>query len=319
MNELLSHIEKTLAITDFDAALAGYAELYAQSPQFFLQRPYKNKNHLTHVQNAANLARLTLYHKIQPFGEVSARVKAAIEHFVGKTPLQLSPLQRPSYFYVPGLRDNAFYDESEFKDFAMIREQAAPLLKAYAASMEELGSQNYLDDFGNLPDTPHWRALNQNKWMSTTLIKGGEPLALDDESLIQIRDVVAKNDLADCPPHAPEMFLSVLKPDAYIPPHFGLSNVKVTAHLPLKVNKHAWLEVKGEKRNWADRDYLIFDDSLQHSAGNPHHEERAVLIFDLWHPDLNEDERSAISSLIHTQQQWHKSYGMLASVDRGTY
>ena len=84
MNELLSHIEKTLAITDFDAALAGYAELYAQSPQFFLQRPYKNKNHLTHVQNAANLARLTLYHKIQPFGEVSARVKAAIEHFVGK-------------------------------------------------------------------------------------------------------------------------------------------------------------------------------------------------------------------------------------------
>ncbi|TPV61863.1 aspartyl/asparaginyl beta-hydroxylase domain-containing protein [Aestuariibacter sp. GS-14] len=319
MNELLLNIEKALAVSDFDSALNYYAALHSSNPAFFRQRPFQNNNHRTHVQNAANLARRDLYTRIQPFGTCSGRLNAAIENLVGLKPLALPELQRPSYFYVPGLRDSAFYDESEFKGFATIKELVSSLLTDYASSNQQLGSQNYLDDFANLPSTEQWQALNQNKWMSTTLIKGGNYMPLEDERLVRIRELVAQNDLATCPPHAPEMFISVLKPGAYIPPHFGLSNVKVTAHLPLKVNKNAWLEVKGERRDWANRDYLIFDDSLQHSAGNPHTEERAVLIFDLWHPDLTSEERIAISALIASQQQWHKSYGMLANVDRGTY
>lgn len=319
MNKKITEIENNLASGALDAVLQGYAVLFQQQSTFFTKRPYTSKNHLTHVQNAANLARKKLYDDLIPLGKVSTRIKAAIEHFTGARQLTLPSLQKPSYFYVPGLRDNAFYDESEFTGFAEIRKNVESLLDAYAKEQCQMGEHNYLDDFGNLPKTEQWHQLNQNNWLSTSLIKGGKKADLNDKRLQQIREIVSANALADCPPHAPEMFISVLKPGAYIPPHFGLSNVKVTAHLPFKVTNKAWLEVKGERRFWDGRSYLIFDDSLEHSAANEHDDERAVLIFDLWHPDLTQQERSAISEIVVKHESWHKQFGMLARVDRGTY
>lgn len=319
MNKIITDIEKNLAGGDWDAALNGYTDLYKQQSSFFTQRPYTSKNHLTHVQNAANLARKRLYDELIPFGNVSKRIKAAVDHFSGSRQIALPQLQRPSFFYVPGLRDDAFYEESEFPHFAEIRQEVESLLEAYASEQSHMGEQNYLNDFSNLPKTEQWHQLNQNKWLATSLIKGGEKADLDDERLLHIREIVSANVLADCPPHAPEMFISVLKPGAYIPPHFGLSNIKVTAHLPLRVSDKAWLEVKGERRHWNARSYLIFDDSLEHSAANEDTNERAVLIFDLWHPDLTQPERSAICEILVKHERWHQQFGMLARVDRGTY
>lgn len=228
-------------------------------------------------------------------------------------------LQRPSFLYIPGLRDQAFYDEAEFPRFAEIRQKLVGLLENYVNEQSQIGEHNYLDDFDNLPNTESWNQLNQNKWLATSLIKGGEYVDLDDDRLSLIRDIVSENVLADCSPHAPEMFISVLKPGAYIPPHFGLSNVKVTAHLPLRVSNKAWLEVKGIRRYWDECNYLIFDDSLEHSAANEGTEERVVLIFDLWHPDLTKQERTAISEIVIRYNSWYQQYGVLAKVDRGTY
>jgi aspartate beta-hydroxylase len=43
---------------------------------------------------------------------------------------------------------------------------------------------------------------------------------------------------------------------------------------------------------------LIFDDSFVHEAWNDSDEVRAVLIFDLWNPYLQEPEREAMSAAI---------------------
>jgi aspartyl/asparaginyl beta-hydroxylase (cupin superfamily) len=50
--------------------------------------------------------------------------------------------------------------------------------------------------------------------------------------------------------------------------------------------------VRGEA--WA------FDDSINHEAWNNSADDRIVLIFDVWHPDLTEQERRDITSLLET-------------------
>ena len=53
----------------------------------------------------------------------------------------------------------------------------------------------------------------------------------------------------------------------------------------------------GETREWEEGKLLIFDDAIEHEAWNHGSSERVILIFDVWHPDLDEDERCAITTM----------------------
>ena len=68
------------------------------------------------------------------------------------------------------------------------------------------------------------------------------------------------------------------------------------------------LTVDGETLTWDDGKCLVFDDSYLHSVKHTsfnndkypsneiiEQEDRVVLIIDLWHPDLSEEEREAIN------------------------
>jgi aspartyl/asparaginyl beta-hydroxylase (cupin superfamily) len=57
--------------------------------------------------------------------------------------------------------------------------------------------------------------------------------------------------------------------------------------------------VRGEA--WA------FDDSINHEAWNRSDSERVILLFDVWRPELNEDERLLISTLLEAVRQYRTS------------
>jgi aspartate beta-hydroxylase len=42
---------------------------------------------------------------------------------------------------------------------------------------------------------------------------------------------------------------------------------------------------------------LIFDDAFEHAARNHTKEDRLVLLFDLWHPDLSIEERAGVEDM----------------------
>lgn len=44
-------------------------------------------------------------------------------------------------------------------------------------------------------------------------------------------------------------------------------------------------------RSWKEGKLLIFDDSFEHEVWHNGTEVRLVLIVDVWHPDLTEEER----------------------------
>ncbi len=54
------------------------------------------------------------------------------------------------------------------------------------------------------------------------------------------------------------------------------------------------MRVGEEIRAWKAGELAIFDDSVNHEAWNQSCETRVVLLFDIPHPELDEDERRAI-------------------------
>ena len=98
---------------------------------------------------------------------------------------------------------------------------------------------------------------------------------------------------------APNVLFSKLAAGARIPPHHGMLNARLICHLPLVVPSGCGFRVGGETREWEQGKLLIFDDTIEHEAWNQGPLDRIILIFDVWHPDLDQHERRAITSLFN--------------------
>ena len=55
--------------------------------------------------------------------------------------------------------------------------------------------------------------------------------------------------------------------------------------------------VGGQDRQWHEGTLLTFDDSILHEAVNRGTQDRVVLIFEIWRPELSEEERAAVTAL----------------------
>ena len=97
---------------------------------------------------------------------------------------------------------------------------------------------------------------------------------------------------------SPSVLFSKLKPGARINPHTGLWNCRLICHLPLVVPSGRGSRVGDERRDVVRGEVWAFDDSINHEAWNNSVDDRIVLIFDVWHPDLIEQERRDITSLL---------------------
>jgi aspartyl/asparaginyl beta-hydroxylase (cupin superfamily) len=73
----------------------------------------------------------------------------------------------------------------------------------------------------------------------------------------------------------------------------------VLVHLPLIVPPGCGFRVGNQVREWVPGQALVFDDTIEHEAWNDSDELRVVMIFDIWHPALNESERRLITAMAH--------------------
>uniref|UniRef100_UPI0040488DF6 aspartyl/asparaginyl beta-hydroxylase domain-containing protein n=1 Tax=Rheinheimera sp. TaxID=1869214 RepID=UPI0040488DF6 len=298
----------------FDVALDIYSEWFLNAPEFFQQVKVQGST-ATHYQNAASLARKALYDRVHQQTSVSTRLKKAVDFFFGLVSKQFQhQLQHPSFFYVPDLKAQPFYTLAEIPALSELVSQ----INAFKPELLTLGQQSYqyyVDSSGPVPNTNSWQEV-KHKWFSTHLLRGDERTEYVTGKLAECVDLLAHELIAHCPPHAAEAFVSSLLPGAEIPPHFGISNIKLTVHVPLEVNSACWLKAGEETFHWsADAAVMIFDDSFLHSAANHSEQRRDVLIFDIWHPDLTLSERQAIAHFMSQHQLWVEKYGKLAALD----
>ena len=91
--------------------------------------------------------------------------------------------------------------------------------------------------------------------------------------------------------------MSLLAPGTHLKRHYGPANHKWRLHLPLVVPVEAEAvrhRVSDTTLHWEEGKVLLFDDSFEHEVWNDAGTTRAVLIVDLWHPELDEDARAAV-------------------------
>ena len=93
---------------------------------------------------------------------------------------------------------------------------------------------------------------------------------------------------------------SLLRAGARIMPHTGMFNTRLICHLPILVPPDCGFRVGNDTRRWEEGKLLIFDDSIEHEAWNNSGEDRVVLIFDIWRPELTEQERHEVAMLFES-------------------
>jgi aspartate beta-hydroxylase len=119
--------------------------------------------------------------------------------------------------------------------------------------------------------------------------------ALDRLPLVHVRE------------HGPEVLYSVFTPGTHLLPHRGITNTRLVGHLPLVIPENCALSVGGEQHVWESGRVVVFDDTYEHEAWNRSGQTRVVMIFDVWHPDLTEAERVAVTEVVETIGDFRKA------------
>jgi aspartyl/asparaginyl beta-hydroxylase (cupin superfamily) len=224
----------------------------------------------------------------------SSRFKAALDIMLNRKQIYL---QQPNSFYFPGLPQIQFYERYEFPWLASI-EAAGPAIRAEleAVLAEEGGFPPYIEANPNRPLPPN-HLLGDPSWGAFHLWQGGEPVAGNAERCPRTMQALERAPIPRISGRSPMALFSLLKPGTHIKPHHGMLNTRLICHLPLLTAPKCRLRVGNEIRTWEEGKTLIFDDSFEHEAWNEGSGTRVVLLFEIWRPEISEDERVALTAM----------------------
>lgn len=209
----------------------------------------------------------------------------------------------PTHFHFPELAEREFHPRELFpwldKLEAATAMIAAELQIVMQAERAELVP--YIQYAEHLP-LDQWRALNNNlDWTAIHLLLGGKRVDANARHCPQTMALLAELPQPQIPGASPNAMFSMLAPHTSIPPHVGVNNARLVCHLPLVVPEGCWFRVGGETRLWKPGQAFVFDDTIEHEAMNPTDDLRVVFIVDVWHPDLTQVERDAVSALLQAE------------------
>ena len=207
-------------------------------------------------------------------------------------------LQEPRYYYFPGLPQIQFYERGSFPWFEDVEAATADIRAELEAVVDEPGAfAPYVQGHANRPKKDEMGMLNNPAWSAYYLWKNGEPVADNVARFPRTMHALRNAPVAHVGNRSPSILFSLLRPGAHIPPHNGLVNTRLICHLPVIVPGKCRLRVGNETRDWVEGKAWAFDDSIEHEAWNGSERTRVILLFDVWRPELSEDERRLVVSL----------------------
>lgn len=217
-------------------------------------------------------------------------------------------------FHFHGLAPVAFFEREDFPWLDAFEAATAAIRDEFlTVQAQEQGFTPYIN---YAPDQPlaQWAELNRSpNWSALRLIDNGVRVEENAARCPRTMALLAGAPQPDQPGRTPSAMFSVLKPHTRIPPHTGVSNVRLVTHLPLIVPGACGFRVGNDTREWEVGKAWVFDDTIEHAAWNDSDSQRVVLIFDVWHPQLSAAERalvSAMSAAMNAFSQGGEGYGL---------
>jgi len=260
----------------------------------------------THVEHAR---RAVAQHAAQTAGMLGARLHELKR--AARTPAELTRFDRcidrtlgrkrvyqpePTAMLFPFLANFEYYPRESFPWLAAL-EAAAPairdeLLGALAADQD--GVEPYIAYPEGVP-LDQWRELNHSRrWSAYFLWNQGRAEETHMARCARTVEALAATPQVDIRGRGPTAFFSILDARTHIPPHTGVTNTRLTVHLPLIMPPGCRFRVGGETREWRFGEAWVFDDTIEHEAWNDAPVSRAILIFDVWNPQLTALERDLV-------------------------
>lgn len=221
------------------------------------------------------------------------------------------PSQRPNRVFLPGLRARPWWDPQEFSwataveaRWREVRDEALSLAaQGYLKPREaaDLGPARRGDDALVDGDRGGWQLFRL--WYRGVELPANTALCPRTSALV-----------SSLPGYAGTAAFGVLLPGTHLEAHCGLSNARLRCHLGLVVPRGCELRVGEQRRAWEEGRCLLFDDSFEHEVWHRGEGVRYVLLFDVWHPELEEAdlrwllERDAFPteklSSLHADTRW---------------
>lgn len=284
------------------AAAATYAHAL-QTMAFGTRLPPAVEAHVSHAkkrvaENAAVLAKI-VETRLQPLisagpsSEARMRFDRCMDRMLG---VRRVYVPEPTYMLFPYLNNYEFvprdycpwFETLESRTEA-IREELLGVLEADQAQI-----QPYVDYPEGVP-LDQWKELNHSRrWGAYFLWNEGRRLESHLARCPRTAATLESLPQVDIPGRGPTAFFSILEPHTRIPPHTGVTNTRLTVHLPLIVPPDCRFRVGGDTREVRAGHAWAFDDTIEHEAWNDSAAPRAILIFDIWNPQLTTLERDLV-------------------------
>ncbi|MEI9992410.1 MAG: aspartyl/asparaginyl beta-hydroxylase domain-containing protein [Rhizomicrobium sp.] len=226
----------------------------------------------------------------------SGRFARSVDLMTGKRRIYY---QQPHHYYFPELPQIQFGDPSQFPWLPAV-EAAVPDIRSEL--LEVLGGPEafapYVESYRNRPKADTTGTMGNPNWSAFFLWKAGE--IVPENAARCPKTVRALQDLPFCriAGRSPSVLFSLLRPGARIPPHLGMINTRLICHIPLIVPENCGIRVGNETRTWTEGKALLLDDTIEHEAWNNSDKLRVVLLFDVWKPELTEEERALVVAAI---------------------
>jgi aspartyl/asparaginyl beta-hydroxylase (cupin superfamily) len=211
---------------------------------------------------------------------------------LGEAPTGAPPLQDPELYFWPGLESQPFHDHTV--PWMAELEAAYPVISAELAGL--LDAKIAFTPYAQGADTRYRQKKfgleeGSDRWSIYDLL---QPAA--ESTCPKTVELLQRWFRAELGEPVTAQF-SALRAGAHIPPHCGVSNVFLTAHLGLIVPQGCLIRVGDGKRSWSEGYGFVFDDSFEHEVWNEGDSRRIVFIARFYHPSLTELEIEALGTL----------------------
>jgi aspartate beta-hydroxylase len=203
---------------------------------------------------------------------------------------------QPTFMYFPEIPAVEFFERGDFPWLDAV-ESATENIRAELTTVlvsDREGLEPYIAYPEGVP-LDRWKELNKSRrWSAYFLWNQSVAQPAHLARCPHTAQALKGAPLCDVAARGPTAFFSILDAGTHIPPHCGVTNTRLTVHLPLIVPPDCGFRVGSETRAWVPGKAWVFDDTIEHEAWNRSDAPRAVLIFDVWNPYLSEPERDLV-------------------------
>lgn len=226
----------------------------------------------------------------------SPRMQEALDILLGNKRVFYSA---PRHFMFPRLPSYEFFPADQLLWLNQLASKT-PHVKAELNALLKSGS-SFLPYLEDNPDRPTFDAHGMEgnpDWGALYLWQNGEPVLEHQEVCPVTTEAIANLPLVFSGGRCPNVLFSRLSAGASIPPHNGMMNTRLIGHLPLIIPDQCGLRVGSEVREWVVGEPFLFDDTVEHEAWNNSDQDRVILIFEVWRPELTSVEQTFVKRML---------------------